>query len=160
MVNTIFSTTTGQAKNSFLLIITLLLSSMPVSAIKLSDVEWEKRPLLLFAPQHDSMRLQQTQQLLQQNNCELDDRDMIIAVIVGQGNSTLNKQPISFEYATALRKQFELSSEQFAVLLLGKDGGEKYRTYRIPDLGQIFALIDGMPMRQDEMQENPTDCSK
>ena len=104
--------------------------------------------------------MQQTQQRLQQNSCELDARDMIIAVIIGQGNSTLDKQPVSLAYASTLRQQFGLSSDQFAVLLLGKDGGEKFRSYRLPDLDQIFALIDGMPMRQDEMQQNPVDCSK
>ena len=50
-----------------------------------------------------------------------------------------------------MRKQYEIQADQFAVLLIGKDGGEKYRLYEIPDLSEIFNLIDGMPMRQMEM---------
>jgi hypothetical protein len=154
------TSTHGRAKGPVLLFMMLFFSSTPASAIQLTDVEWKKRPLLLFAPQHDSVRLQQTQHRLHQNSCKLDDRDMIIAVIVGQGNSSIDQQAITLEYASTLRKQFGLSSDQFAVLLLGKDGGEKYRSYRLPDLDQIFALIDGMPMRQNEMYDNHVDCSK
>jgi hypothetical protein len=161
MVSRILTTTQGQAQGSWIVLcVMMLFTTTPSSAMQLSDVEWKKRPLLLFAPNHHSVRLQQTQYRLQQNSCELEDRDMFVAVIVGQGHSAMDKQPISLQYASSLRKQFAISSDQFVVILLGKDGGEKYRSYQIPDLDKIFALIDGMPMRQDEIQENPVNCRK
>lgn len=40
------------------------------------------------------------------------------------------------------------------------DGGEKLRSYTIPDWDTVFALIDRMPMRQDEMVANPMGCEQ
>ena len=45
---------------------------------------------------------------------------------------------------------YGLDQNSFSVLLIGKDGGEKYRTSEIPDLAEMFALIDTMPMRRAE----------
>ncbi|MEM7620524.1 MAG: DUF4174 domain-containing protein [Pseudomonadota bacterium] len=38
-------------------------------------------------------------------------------------------------------------------MLLGKDGGEKLRKARRVTADELFALIDAMPMRQQEMRE-------
>ena len=126
----------------------------------LSDYTWEKRPLLLFARSQNDTRLQQTVQALSQRQCDLEDRDMIIGIIVEQGQSRLNNQPITTSRATELRDRYQIDPGQFSVILIGKDGGEKERIHTVPDLDSIFALIDGMPMRQDEMMENPADCDK
>ena len=131
-----------------------------VSAAQMSDYVWQSRPLLLFAPSIADSRLQQTRDNLQQRRCELDDRDMIIGVILEQGQSHLDDQPISPSDASALRNRYAIDHDQFAAILIGKDGSEKYRRYDIPELDGIFALIDGMPMRQDEMAQNPVDCSE
>ena len=60
----------------------------------------------------------------------------------------------------ACENVMHIDRDQFAAILIGKDGGEKYRRYDVPELDGIFALIDGMPMRQDEMSQNPVDCSE
>ena len=140
------------------LIFVLGLSALPVQAISLSAFEWQYRPLLIFAPQQQDHRLQQLNKTLIDKTCELDDRDMVIGVFVTQGPSHLAKQTMSAQQAEHMRKQYEIQADQFAVLLIGKDGGEKYRLYEIPDLSEIFDLIDGMPMRQAEMQQQSVDC--
>ena len=38
------------------------------------------------------------------------------------------------------------------VVLIGKDGGEKLRREKGATLGEIFGLIDTMPMSRREMQ--------
>ena len=138
----------------------LLGTAAPVSATQMSEYLWQNRPLLLFAPSIADSRLQQTRHKLQRRSCELDDRNMIIGVILEQGQSRLDDQPISPADASAQRRRFAIDRDQFAAILIGKDGSEKYRTYDVPELDGIFALIDGMPMRQDEMSQNPVDCSE
>ena len=138
----------------------LLGTSGYVSAAQMSEYVWQNRPLLLFAPSIADSRLQQTRDKLQLRRCELEDRNMIIGVILKQGESRLDDQPISASYASTLRKRYAIDRDQFAVILIGKDGSEKYRHYDVPELDGIFALIDGMPMRQDEMSQNPVDCSE
>ena len=126
----------------------------------MSEYLWQNRPLLLFAPSFGDARLQQTRHNLQRRHCELDDRNMIIGVILELGQSRLDDQPISPSDASALRKRYAIDRDQFAAILIGKDGSEKYRRYDVPELDGIFALIDGMPMRQAEMSQNPVDCNE
>ncbi len=85
---------------------------------------------------------------------------MIIGVILEQDQSRLGDQLISPSEASTLRQRYSIDRDQFAAILIGKDGSEKYRRHDVPELDGIFALIDGMPMRQDEMSQNPVDCSK
>jgi len=68
----------------------------------------------------------------------------------------LEDSGIRDNYAGALSLQVK---QQIATLLLdsqvrliGKDGGSKYQSDSL-DLAQIFALIDSMPMRQQEMRK-------
>jgi hypothetical protein len=138
----------------------LLGAAADVPAAQVSEYLWQNRPLLLFAPSIADSRLQQTRHNLQRRRCELDDRNMIIGVILEQGQSRLDEQPISPSDSSALRKRYAIDRDQFAAILIGKDGSEKYRLYDIPELDDIFALIDGMPMRQNEMSQNPVDCSE
>ncbi|KHJ38763.1 hypothetical protein PBAC_11020 [Pedobacter glucosidilyticus] len=39
----------------------------------------------------------------------------------------------------------------FTIILLGKDGGEKYRSHQISSLNTLYKIIDVMPMRRAEM---------
>ncbi len=40
----------------------------------------------------------------------------------------------------------------FTLILVGKDGGEKFRSGKITTTQELFAIIDAMPMRQSEMR--------
>lgn len=44
-----------------------------------------------------------------------------------------------------------IPGERFAVLLVGKDGGEKHRWTTPVLMKEIFGLVDAMPMRRREM---------
>lgn len=133
---------------------------MPVHAIQISEYEWKKRPLLVFAASHDDPRLQEIMNALHQRTCDIEDRDMVLGVIIKHGPSRLDGSIISKKDASDLRGHYGIDHDQFAVLLIGKDGGVKYRLHAIPDLDDIFNLIDGMPMRRNEMQQRNLDCSK
>ena len=135
-----------------------LMLALAANASPLSDYRWQQRPLLIFSPDADDVRLHETMQGLSTRQCELSDRLMNIIVILGTGQSTQYVQPLLPQHAVQLRKRFGLSSSDFAVLLIGKDGHEKYRAQSAPELSQIFALVDSMPMRIDEMNANPVDC--
>jgi hypothetical protein len=47
----------------------------------------------------------------------------------------------------------DVSRGEFAVILMGKDGGIKLRRQSQTKLTDIFALIDAMPMRREEMRQ-------
>jgi hypothetical protein len=52
-----------------------------------------------------------------------------------------------------LREAYHLPADGFTMLLIGKDGTVKARYNEPTEMEAIFALIDSMPMRQDEMRE-------
>jgi len=45
-----------------------------------------------------------------------------------------------------------IPNEPFTIILIGKDGGEKYRSNSILTADRLFAMVDAMPMRQSEMR--------
>ena len=50
-----------------------------------------------------------------------------------------------------LWKQYKILPSDFTVLLIGKDGFEKHRTFQILKTDELFGMVDAMPMRQSEM---------
>jgi hypothetical protein len=50
-------------------------------------------------------------------------------------------------------EQSKFAKVGFALVLIGKDGGEKLRPREIVDSETLCRLIDSMPMRQEEMSK-------
>jgi hypothetical protein len=53
----------------------------------------------------------------------------------------------------SLHFRFGLTPSTFAVVLVGKDGTEKFRSTQPVSAPALFALIDQMPMRRWEMRQ-------
>ena len=127
-------------------------------AAELSDYLWQKRPLLLFAPSDDDPMLAETLSRIGASRCDVLDRDMVIGVVVPEGASTLDGQAINADQAQQLAARYGIDPNTFSALLIGKDGSEKLRVSEVPDLKMVFAVIDGMPMRIREMNDDPDRC--
>ena len=79
-------------------------------------------------------------------------------MIAAGADARLGAHRLSEPAARAIRARYRVENEDFAVLLIGKDGGVKQTSRSVPDLDQMFALIDGMPMRQMEMRARDQAC--
>lgn len=53
--------------------------------------------------------------------------------------------------ANLLQSRYKVARNAFTVLLIGKDGGIKLRSVEPVRPERLFAIIDAMPMRQEEM---------
>jgi hypothetical protein len=135
-----------------------VLGSAPAMATDLGDYRWESRPLLVFAPKGDDPRLVETLSRIEATRCDFTGRDMVLGVMVPEGNSTLDGHAVDAEQARRLANQFAIGDDAFSVVLIGKDGGEKLRIDDVPDLRTIYAVVDGMPMRSREMGADPGRC--
>ena len=78
--------------------------------------------------------------LLSADQQGLDERDIIIKKFVFDEHN-----------ASGFKKRS--AGENFTVILIGKDGGEKYRSDQPLSLKKLYALIDAMPMRREEMRK-------
>jgi hypothetical protein len=54
-----------------------------------------------------------------------------------------------------MRNQYKIAPEAFVLILIGKDGEEKFRSSTPVTIERINHIIDAMPMRQDEMKRKP-----
>ena len=66
--------------------------------------------------------------------------------------SALNTQ----EEQAYSRRRFHIHPNDFTVLLLGKDGGEKFRSHTPITMERLTQIIDAMPMRRQEMRSRHT----
>ena len=134
------------------------LGSAHALAAELSDYRWERRPLLLFAPTDSDPRLVETLRRIDAGRCDFVDRDMVLGLVLAAGESTLDGRVMDAVESQRLTEQYAIGENTFSALLIGKDGGEKLRVNEVPDLQSVYAVIDGMPMRNREMRVNPSRC--
>lgn len=118
----------------------------------LSDYQWQNRVMLIFAPAEQSSAYQQQRQQWQSHTEDSRDRDLKLVEVLGTGGSQADGSPITAASAERLRQQFGVTQEDFAVILVGKDGTEKQRESSPVDPTVFFRTIDTMPMRQQEIR--------
>lgn len=140
------------------LVMGAVLGSAPAVAAELSDYRWKSRPLLLFAPSGSDPRLVETLSRIEASRCDFVSRDMVIGLVVTEGTSTLDGHVLSADQSQGLASQYAIGENAFSVVLIGKDGGEKLRVNQVPDLHTVYAVVDGMPMRNREMATDPSRC--
>ena len=127
-------------KTLSLLLIFLACLSAQAAPLKLADLRWKRRVLVVYAPPGTDEKLLQQQKLFRAEKEGFDDPDVTLLVL---------RQPTD---NAEIAKRFQLSGKEFVVLLIGKDGGEKFRVKKVAHPGLLFQLIDSMPMRGDEMR--------
>ena len=129
------------------LILILLLISFPVMVIQSSPLEehiWKNRILVTFSPSKNNTERNYFLNSINRNLCEFNSRNIIhIDFIFNENDQKIENFESSFE-------NISLSSSEFRLILIGKDGGIKLNSRKI-SLEEIFSLIDTMPMRQEEM---------
>ena len=131
-----------------------LLFMLPANtdAQSLNDYRWKSRLLLVFTPSPDDSLFNQQYCLLQEAKADLAERKLQLLLLTPQATTTelpFLSAPANKEYY----QQFQVPANAFTVILIGLDGGEKRRiTNQVFQPQDLFATIDGMPMRRQEVQ--------
>ena len=137
------------------LVPTLALAQAPEEGtavdLDLDALRWKNRVLVLFSHSEfdPSFRLQK--QDLGANAEGALDRDLMILDILENGQSRAGNSPLSGKTVEKIRATLGAKSGSFEVYLIGKDGGVKLRSPEPVPAKDIFRLIDSMPMRRQEM---------
>jgi hypothetical protein len=121
--------------------------------VDLKNFQWKNRLLLVFAPSVDdsACRLLMTEMTNQTGGVQ--DRDLLLGEIFERGPSRFAGAALSPQSAESFRRQFAVRPGISTVILIGKDGEVKLRREGPVQATEIFALIDSMPMRRQEMRE-------
>jgi hypothetical protein len=116
-------------------------------------ISMEKSPAVFFAPNRNHPLFDSLHKALAAQKQEVEERNLVIFNILESGPSNMNTKYLDPQTAQSLRKKFDVPWGKFAVILIGKDGGIKLNRQDRTHLEHIFALIDSMPLRQDEMRQ-------
>ena len=131
----------------FLFIFYLFLNTNLAMAEKksLSNYLWENR-LLIISLEKGNIEIKNfTEEFIQKNQCEFDDRNLKVIFFENYKNSNYQ----SPSYITG----------NFGFWLVGYDGGVKLFSKDASILKNIFSTIDSMPMRKDEMSSKSIQCN-
>ncbi len=112
-------------------------------AAPLSAWRWKSRLLLVFAPDDQNPQFSTQREQLAAATAQASERDLVVIEIVGDRAD----HPVD---GAALRAQFHVAPGAFAVVLIGKDGGEKLHQTQPISAESLFGVIDAMPMRRHE----------
>lgn len=113
--------------------------------MNLEAYKWEKRLLLLFATSQDDTELVRQKELIRNNRSGIDERQLEVLDLVPGSNAASMRED--------LLKNFDVKAGSYTLLLIGKDGQEKYRSQKAIPLEEVFKIIDQMPMRRQEMRK-------
>lgn len=115
----------------------------------LSQFQWEKRVLILFAAADDTNYLKQ-RQMIDAQRAGLAERDMVVIRIDGDVAELVFGAAKNID-ATAISREVSFQTNAgFQAILIGKDGGVKLRETQAVSEQALFGLIDSMPMRARE----------
>ncbi|NJK92657.1 MAG: DUF4174 domain-containing protein [Blastochloris sp.] len=113
----------------------------PDSVQELKALRWEKRPLLIFAPEAGHPEYLRLLKNLEASAPALRERDVVL-----RHHFPGSRHP-------KLRQHFRVAPDQFCAILLGRDGFEKNRWNQAFSLQELTARIDAMPMGREEAAE-------
>lgn len=101
----------------------------------------EKRHILLFSNAEGSELLDRQRDELGKNKEGIKERDIVITSYISfsENEDTFHKWKVD-------------KDEPFTFILVGKDGGEKYRSHKLVSHQELFGKIDAMPMRKSEIR--------
>ena len=124
-------------------------------SVDLNAYQWKNRLLLLFAASEEDQAYLTLKKEIDRQAMEVKDRDILVFYVLERGENRLDQEHLSPDQALFLKKRLSGPPGRFTIVLIGKDGGEKIRQESPVDLKEIFAIIDSMPMRQQEMKKKP-----
>jgi Domain of unknown function (DUF4174) len=134
------------------LCVALFTDSIAAQNFNLKNYVWRKRVLIVCAPDAQNEAFKQQILVVKDGESGFEDRDLVVVTIFNTSGLDEKNKPIDGETASILRKKYNVSKNEFKVILIGKDGGVK-KTATLPlSNQQLFNIIDVMPMRKDEVK--------
>ena len=124
------------------------MADSPKASFDLANYQGKNWLLLLFASSAKSPAYAEQLEVLEGEEKEVEEHDLLLGHVLEKGKSRLAGQALSEADVAGLRERFDVGAEAFQVLLVGKDGTEKYRGDTPIKSSAIFKKIDAEPMQQ------------
>jgi hypothetical protein len=132
------------------LIFLLMLFTLSSFSQELKKHQWESRVLLIFTDDKNADDFKNQIKILSENKKGLKERKLVVYQFT-KNEFTTNFIEV-WSSSNSLYKKFVNNKDRFKVILLGLDGGIKLEQDRILSPEKLFTIIDGMPMRRNELK--------
>ena len=131
----------------------------PFWTFDLMRYHWRSRPLLVFAAGDRDPQYAKLAGELSARTSDMAERDVVVVTCLGTRDGHVREfddpaggeKLLTVEDVEALRLRFDVELNDFCMVLIGLDGTEKRRDAEAVPLDDLFAEIDAMPMRREEM---------
>jgi hypothetical protein len=111
--------------------------------------------LLVFAPSAKDASFHAQQALLEEYADDMMDRNLLYVPVLVRSPGF--SRPLDAPYVllkqaemNAIRARFKVDSAEFVMVLVGRDGGEKFRFKKPVSVLKLDELVDAMPMGAQE----------
>lgn len=113
---------------------------------------WQDRLLILIAAERTELR--DLDAALERERAGVIDRRLTVYRLLANRGMRAD-EPLDPRLLGELRRRFGATPDTRALILIGLDGGIKRRNGLDTPLAAVFAQIDAMPMRADELRRRP-----
>jgi hypothetical protein len=135
------------------LLFIITIATMTANAQNFESHQWKNRLLLVLSKDGNSEIFRKQLEALNSDKSGLAERKLLIYKILPENQKTPNKDS-TWIYNSELYNYYSKKEETFKVILIGLDGGIKKTQNSIVNLEDLYATIDGMPMRRSEIKSN------
>ena len=118
-------------------------AAVPAKLPTVAELRWDRRILLVSAPSVADPKVSVQRRIITDIARSGDDRDLVLVEVLGDTVGGAR------DSADTVRRSFKLPTDQFTVILIGKDGGEKRRSTAPMSVATLTGTIDAMPMRRN-----------
>ena len=133
---------------SFIVIIAFF-TSLSMYSQELQDYKWKNRIILIISSSEKSEIFNKQINALEEDHTALEERKLILFKIL-PSKFKINLE--EWKQDSNLYDAYNPDKEDFKIILIGLDGGIKLNKDSFKSRSELFALIDGMPMRQAELR--------
>ncbi len=121
----------------YIIILLIFFINIEIMAKQISELSWKKRLLVVSYEKKEDQIFIKTKKFISNNKCEIEDRNLEIIFYEKFENKNYSKP--------------EFINNKYGIWLIGYDGMIKDSSFDDKIFLRLFALIDSMPMRKDEM---------
>ena len=118
----------------------------------LTTYQGKNRVVLVFGPTDGDARFAKQMSELKQK-AELDDRQIVVMPVPSDDKAAGKSLPY-------LQKKYNDGKGDFSLVLVGKDGHTAFQSDEPVSAEALFAKIDAMPMRKDEIKEKSAEADR
>ena len=124
------------------------------SAQSLKKHQWKNRLILILVKQPANDVLKKQVKSFRAAKAGMNERKLMVYQITPEKYGVGFKESINWQRSDELFKTYKREKSDFEIILIGLDGGIKLRQNEFLSTDDLFALIDGMPMRRAELKKN------